>query len=341
MPERPISHDDTAAAPRWPSREALDRLLDRVRAAIRLRHYSRRTESAYVGWVERYLSFHRLANPVLLGEQAVTSFLSSLATAGRVSASTQNQAYAALQFLYRDVLGSPLGELDGVAGAKRSERLPVVLTRDEVRTLFGHLEPLPRLQGRLLYGAGLRLLECLRLRVKDVDLLYHQIVVRAGKGQKDRVTMLPQAIRPSLTAHLAKVRLLHERDLESGGGRVELPDALVRKAPYLATEWGWQWIFPAARRYVDEATGGLCRAHQHESVLQRAMRHAAVRAGFSKRVTCHTLRHSFATHLLEDGYDIRTVQELLGHSDVRTTMVYTHVLNRGGRGVRSPLDRGL
>ena len=337
--ERPPSDGPPFAAPSWPRRDGLDRLVDRTRAAIRLRHYSRRTEEAYVAWLERFVAFHRFRDPAALGEREVASFLSALATAGQVSASTQNQALAALTFVFRDVLGQPFGATEGVARAKAPDRLPVVLTRPEVRALLAALQPTPRLAATLLYGSGLRLLECLTLRVKDIDHDYGQIVVRAGKGQKDRVTMLPRTVRPQLDAQLARARRLHDHDVAAGGGRVELPDALVRKAPGLALEWGWQWVFPAARRHQDALTGEIRRGHLHESVLQRAVREAAAPAGIAKRVTCHTLRHSFATHLLEDGYDIRTVQELLGHSDVRTTMIYTHVLNRGGYAVRSPLDR--
>ncbi len=266
------------------------------------------------------------------------AYLGHLAVERKVSASTQSQALAAIQFLYRDVLRRPIGFVTGVPRAKRRERLPVVLTRSEVRALVEQLRGTKRIMALLLYGAGLRLNECLSLRVKDVDFEMRQIVVRGGKGDKDRVTMLPASVEEGLRAHLDKVRTLHARDIAAGGGDVELPGALARKLPEAARDWGWQWIFPASTRYLDQATGTLRRHHLHETVLQRAVHDAGIRAILTKRATCHGLRHSFATHLLEDGYDIRTVQELLGHKDVSTTMIYTHVLNRGGRGVRSPAD---
>ncbi len=310
-----------------------------VRDELRRRHYSRRTEEAYVGWIRRYVIFHGRRHPAELDLTHLRSFLSTLATEGNVSASTQNQALAALVFLYRDILLLPIGDVEDVVRAKRPRRLPVVLTRDEVRRILAHLPEGPtRLMATLLYGAGLRLLECCTLRVKDVDMEVNQLVIRGGKGNKDRVTMLPAALAPRLAAHLEKVRLLHERDLRRGGGRVDLPDALDRKFRHAAHEWPWQYVFPATRVGTDPGTGEPRRHHLHESILQRAVRDAVKSAGITKRATCHTFRHSFATHLLEDGYDIRTVQELLGHRDVNTTMIYTHVLNRGGRGVRSPLD---
>ncbi len=266
------------------------------------------------------------------------SFLSDLAVRRRVSASTQNQASAALLFLYREVLRTPLESPGGVVRAKRPSRLPVVLTRAEVRAVLGQLDRQPHLVALLLYGAGLRLLEALSLRVKDVDLSRGELLVRDGKGGKDRVTMLPSTAAGPLARHLVWVRALHERDLAAGDGRVALPGALEHKCPAAGREWAWQWVFPASTRYRVPDTGERRRHHLHESAVQRAVRAAVLRAGIPKRATCHTLRHSFATHLLEDGYDIRTVQELLGHADVRTTMIYTHVLNRGGRGVRSPAD---
>jgi integron integrase len=314
------------------------RLLDRVREALRARHSSRRTEKSYVAWIRRYIVFHGKRHPEM-GAVEVTQFLSSLAVQGNVAASTQNQALSALLFLYRQVLQVEMPWLDNVVRAKRSERLPVVLRREEVRAVIRELQGPPRLMAVLLYGAGLRLLECARLRVKDVDFAANQLIVRAGKGDRDRVTMLPAAVKPDLVRHLEMVKRQHQADLRHGAGWVELPWALARKYPIAGHEWAWQWVFPATRIYVDRETGQRRRHHLHESVVQRAVKEAVRRAGISKRATCHTFRHSFATHLLEDNYDIRTVQELLGHRDVSTTMIYTHVLNRGPAGVRSPADR--
>jgi integron integrase len=313
-------------------------LLEAVRFELRSRHYSRRTEQAYVGWVRRYIRHHGGRHPRELGEGEVRGYLAHLAMDRKVSASTQMQALAALQFLYRGVLRRPMGFVSGVPRAKRSARLPNVLSRAEVKRLLAELRGTKRLMGLLLYGAGLRLNECLALRVKDVDFEMRQLVVRSGKGDKDRVTMLPAAAETLMREQLARVQRVHARDVAAGGGEVELPGALARKLPQAARELGWQWVFPAATRHRDPATGRWRRHHAHESVLQRAIREAASRALLSKRASCHTLRHSFATHLLEDGYDIRTVQELLGHEEVSTTMKYTHVLNRGARGVRSPAD---
>ena len=314
------------------------RLLDAVRQEIRLRHYSRQTERAYVGWIRRYILFHGKRHPAEMGAEEVTRFLSSLAVEGKVSASTQNQALAALLFLYSQVLRIDLPWLADLVRADRPQRLPVVLSREEVRAVLVALRGTPRLMGVLLYGAGLRLLECCRLRVKDVDFASNQIIVRSGKGGRDRVALLPAAVVPALRRHLVWVRSLHDRDLRSGAGWVELPHALLRKYPNAGRELAWQWVFPATRMYQEPETGQRRRHHLHETVVQRAVRCAVREAGLTKRATCHTFRHSFATHLFEDGYDIRTVQELLGHRDVRTTMIYTHVLNRGPAGVRSPLD---
>ena len=315
------------------------RLLDRMREALRLRRYSRRTEEAYIAWARRYILFHGKRHPAALGAPEVTGFLTSLAVEGRVAASTQNQALSALLFLYRNVLEIDLPWLDGIVRARRPQRLPVVLTRDEVRAVLQQLEGVPRLMACLLYGAGLRVLECCRLRIQDVDLATNQVLVRGGKGDKDRMTMLPAMAKADLVRHLAVVRTQHQEDLAAGAGWVELPMALARKYPHAGREWVWQWVFPATRPYSDRDTGQRRRHHLHESVLQRAVKQAVWRAGVPKRASPHTLRHSFATHLLEDGHDIRTVQELLGHRDVNTTMIYTHVLNRGPGGVRSPADR--
>ena len=330
---------------RWIAREAgppapqQPRLLDRVRAALRARHYSRRTEKAYVHWIKRYIFFHGKRHPAEMGAAEVTAFLTALAVRDRVAASTQNQALNALLFLYREILGVELPWLDGLVRAKRPQHLPTVLTREEVRTVLEQLDRAPRLMALLLYGAGLRLLECCRLRIKDVDFATNQITIRDGKGSKDRVTMLPRAVKIDLARHVERARALHQRDLAAGAGWVELPWALGRKYPNAGREWAWQWVFPATRLYVDPSTGQRRRHHLHESVVQRAVREAVLKAGLAKKATCHTLRHSFATHLLEDGHDIRTVQELLGHQNVSTTMMYTHVLNRGPAAVRSPADR--
>jgi len=314
------------------------KLLDQVSRAIRARHFSWRTERAYVGWIKRFILFHGKRHPAGLGEAEVTAFLTHLATRDRVSSSTQNQALSAIIFLYRTVLGRNLEWMESVVRAKRAARLPIVLTRDEVRAILAEMRGTPWLMVSLMYGAGLRLLECARLRVKDVDFAQLEITVRNGKGGKDRRSMLPVSLRGSLAAHLERVRILHTRDLRRRLGGVALPDGIERKYPQAALEWGWQWAFPATRLYRDGATGAWRRHHLHETVVQRAMKEAVRRTGIAKPASCHTLRHSFATHLLEAGYDIRTIQELLGHSDVSTTMIYTHVLNRGGQGVRSPLD---
>lgn len=312
---------------------------DRARAAMRLRHVSPRTEKAYLHWMRRYWEFNDRRNPRDLGAPDVTAFLSHLATQEHVAASTQNQALAAILFLYRHVLEIDLPWLDGLVRAKRPQRLPVVMTPDETQAVLGAMDGTPKLIAMLLYGAGLRLLEGCTLRVKDIDFGRRQITVRQGKGDKDRVTVLPSVIVEDLREHLDRVGVQHKRDLETGAGWVDLPSALHRKLPTAGREWAWQWAFPATRRYQHVETGQLRRHHLHETVVQGAVRRAVRSAGLSKRVTCHTFRHSFATHLLEAGYDIRTIQELLGHSDVSTTMIYTHVLNRGPAGVESPADR--
>jgi integron integrase len=312
------------------------KLLDQVRDVIRRKHFSIRTEQAYVDWIRRFILFHHKRHPREMAEAEVTEFLTYLAREGRVAASTQNQALSALLFLYKQVLKQEIGWLEGVERAKTPARLPVVLTRDEV--IFAHLQGTHRLMAGLLYGSGLRLMECVRLRVKDVDLGYLRITVRDGKGAKDRITMLPVNVAKSLERHLQKVKAQHEEDLEGGLGNVYLPNAIERKWPGAAGEWAWQYVFPSSRLSVDPRRGKRQRHHMDESVLQSAMKTAVRAAGISKPATCHTLRHSFATHLLENGYDIRTVQELLGHKDVSTTMIYTHVLNKPGIGVKSPLD---
>lgn len=289
-------------------------------------------------WIRRFVHYHGTRHPRELGASEVATFLSMLAQERHVSASTQNQALSALLFLYREVLGEPLVWVEGVVRARVPQRLPVVLTRDEVRAVLARLRPRDRLIATLLYGAGLRLLESLTLRVKDIDFGLKQIIVRGGKGGKDRHVPFPVSAKEELLHHLESTRALHQRDLAAGAGEVVLPDALAEKYPSAGKEWCWQYVFPATRQYVERGSRKLRRHHLHESVVQQAVRSAAARAGIPKRVSCHTFRHSFATHLLEDGYDIRTIQELLGHKDVSTTMIYTHVLNRGGRGVRSPAD---
>ena len=313
------------------------KLLDRVHAALRTRHYSRRTEEAYVAWIKRFIFFHQKRHPSSMGADEVNAFLTWLATEQKVSASTQNQALGALLFLYRYVLDDPLPWINDVVRASRPVRLPVVLTPEEVRRVLARLTGPSHLVSLLLYGGGLRLLEGLMLRVKDVDFERGQIHVRDPKGRRDRHTMLPEMAVPLLRHQLELVREIHNEDLSEGFGAVWLPDAIERKIPTAARTWSWQWIFPATSRWKDP-NGVQRRHHLHESVLQRAVKRAAIEAGLDKRVTCHTFRHSFATHLLERGHDIRIVQELLGHRDVTTTMIYTHVLRYGARGVRSPLD---
>jgi integron integrase len=317
------------------------KLLDAVRGVVRRKHFSLRTEQAYLGWIRRFILFHNKRHPRDMGEEEMTEFLTHLAGEGNVAASTQNQALSALLFLYKEVLKQDIGWLENVERVKRPARLPVVLTRDEVHKVFAHLLGTPRLMVGLLYGSGLRLMECVRLRVKDVDFGYARILVRDGKGGRDRVTMLPVNLATPLQRHLKIVRAQHEQDLAEGLGEVSLPDALARKYPGAAREWAWQYVFPSNRLSRDprEAEGGQRRRHHiDESGLQIAVKKAVRAAGVHKPASCHTFRHCFATHLLENGYDIRTVQELLGHKDVSTTMIYTHVLNKPGLGVKSPLD---
>ncbi len=314
------------------------KLLDQVRDRIRRKHFSLRTEEAYVHWIRRFIFFHDKRHPRELGAAEVEKFLTHLAVAGRVSASTQNQAKSALLFLYKEVLNQALPWLDNIESAQRPKRLPVVLTTDEVEALLARVHGTVGLMLRLIYGTGMRIMECVRLRVKDVDFARGEIIIREGKGAKDRVTMLPASLAAPLQQHLARVRTLHKSDLKAGFGDVYLPHALARKYPNAGREWCWQYVFPSSKLSDDPRSGITRRWHAHENTIQRAMRQGLRDAGIPKPATPHTLRHSFATHLLQSGYDIRTVQELLGHKDVSTTMIYTHVLNRGGRAVVSPLD---
>jgi integron integrase len=313
-------------------------LLDQVRDALRVRHYAIRTEQAYLDWITRFILFHQKRHPREMGAPEIEAFLSHLALKRNVAASTQNQARSALLFLYRHVLHRKSLALDNVVQASKPQRLPTVLTRQEAQQVIGQLTGLHQLMAKLLYGSGLRLLECLRLRVKDIDFAKRQIIVRQGKGDKDRVTLLPASLIQPLQVHLAAVKLRHADDLAKGYGAVYLPYALAEKYPNAPTEWGWQYVFPADQLSLDPRSGQTRRHHYLESTLQKAVRQAVLRTGIPKPVSCHTFRHCFATHLLESGYDIRTVQELLGHKDVATTMIYTHVLNHGPLAVRSPLD---
>jgi integron integrase len=314
------------------------KLLDQVRETIRRKHYSIRTEAAYVDWIKRYIFFHNKTHPAEMGAKEIEQFLNHLAVQKHVAASTQNQALSALIFLYREVLKKDFEWMDNLERAKKPVRLPVVLTEDELRHVLAHLDGRNWLMASLLYGSGLRLMECVRLRVKDVDFQYRQITVRDGKGQKDRVTMLSESSSAVLKHHLERVRLMHKKDLADGYGQTYLPYALERKYKNASREWAWQYVFPATKISRDPRSREMRRHHVDEKSLQRAVKGAVRAARIDKAATCHTFRHSFATHLLKNGYDIRTVQELLGHKDVSTTMIYTHVLNRGGKGVRSPLD---
>ena len=340
-PFRPASKDETLshATDRTDDTTSEPRLLDRLRAAIRLRHYSIRTEDVYVQWVRRFILFHDKRHPLELGPSEVAAFLTHLAVDRSVAPSTQNQAKAALLFLYREVLGLTLPWLDEVIAAKDTRRLPVVLTPSEVRALLNELSGVTGLIAALLYGTGMRLLEGLRLRIKDMDFERREILVRDGKGGKDRVTVLPENLVLPLRAQVARARTRHDCDLADGLGKVWLPDALAVKFPSAARASGWQWVFPAATVSMDPRSGVQRRHHLNEATVQKGVAVAARRARIDKPCTPHVLRHSFATHMLQAGYDIRTVQELLGHREVSTTMIYTHVLNRGGRGVRSPLDQ--
>ena len=317
------------------------RLLDQVRHAIRLRHYSFATEKAYVHWIKRFILANNKRHPRDMGAPEVQSFLTALAVQGNVSPSTQNQALSAILFLYRRVLEIELEWMDGIVRAKRERRIPVVFTQQEARSVIAHLNDKYWLMGSLMYGAGLRVLECLRLRVKDLDSNYRQITVHDGKGQKSRRTVLPDSISDRLDEHLVRVQVIHKSDVDAGIRGVSLPHALARKYPQAGNEWGWQYLFPSSKRSKSPYTGEVKRHHADQKGVQRAVKAAIKQVGIKKHASCHTFRHSFATHLLETGYDIRTVQELLGHSNVKTTMIYTHVLNRGGRAVRSPMDLGL
>lgn len=315
-------------------------LLEQLRAEIRVRHYSLRTEEIYIHWVRRYILFHDKRHPAEMGEPEISAFLTDLAVNRKVAASTQNQALSAILFLYQKTLNQKLEWLDDVVRAKRPRHLPVILTRQEVTRLLDDIHGINGLVARLLYGTGMRKMECLRLRVQDIDFQYRQITVRSGKGDKDRVTVLPDSLLTPLQKQLVKTRQIHNNDLDEGHGEVALPYALERKYPGAGRQWRWQYVFPSTRRSVDPYSGMIRRHHWFDTNVSRAIKEAVRKLGIAKRVSVHTLRHSFATHLLEDGYDIRTVQELLGHKDVKTTQIYTHVLNRGGRGVRSPLDAG-
>lgn len=307
--------------------------------ALETRHYSPRTIQAYTAWLKRFAECHRGRSPRSLGEKEINAFLTKLAVAEKVSASTQNQALAALLFFFRHVINNPVCKIGEVIRAKKAKRLPVVLSREEIRAIFSNLCDEKLLAAKLMYGTGMRLMECLCLRVQDIDLSRNEIIIRGGKGAKDRVTMFPESLKKQLQEHLSIVKRIHENDLSEGCGRVHIPNNLEQKYPNATAEWPWQWIFPQERRWLDPITGKQGRHHMDESLLQRAVHDAVLKSGLTKRASCHTFRHSFATHLIEDGYDIRTVQELLGHSDVKTTMIYTHVLNRGPSGVRSPIDR--
>ena len=316
------------------------RLLERYRDRMRAEHYSPNTARAYASWVERYIRFNGGRHPEALGGEQINAFLTHLAVNEKVSASTQNQALAALLYLYRRVIGRDPGQLEGVIRARRPQRLPIVLTREEVHAVLREMHGDTRLMASLMYGSGLRVTECIQLRIQDVDVKNATITVRGGKGDKDRVSMLPQTLLSRIRSQIDRARIIHQDDLTAGFGRIVLPEAIARKYPNAPCDWRWQWLFPQRHRWRNETSGEEGRHHVDVTIVQRAVKHAVTRAGLSKRAGCHTFRHSFATHLLEAGYDIRTIQELLGHRDVRTTMIYTHVLNRGPAGVRSPLDAG-
>jgi integron integrase len=321
-----------------PTTDNKPKLLTQLSQAIRTRHYSRSTETTYVYWIKKFIFFHNVRHPKDMAEPEINAFLTHLAVKEHVSSSTQNQALCAIIFLYKYVLGHKIGDLGEVIRARKPVRLPVVMTRAEVKAVLENLKDDKWIIAYLMYGSGLRLMECLRLRVQDVDFNQNQITVRDGKGDKDRVTMFPESVKKPLAEHLNKVKKIHESDIEKGLGRVLLPDALTRKYPNASKEWRWQWVFPQNTLWHNIKTGERGRHHIHETLIQKLVKDAVAKAGLVKRATCHTFRHSFATHLLEDGYDIRTVQELLGHKDLNTTMIYTHVLNKGPSAVRSPAD---
>lgn len=315
------------------------KLLDQVRQSLRTKHYSYRTEKSYVGWIRQFILFHGKRHPKDMGEEEINKFLTHLAVKRNVSASTQNQALCAIVFLYKHVLKKELGDFGDLVWAKKPKSLPVVLTRKEVKYILSQLHGKSYLIGNLLYGSGLRLIEVLRLRVQNIDFAYNQITVIEGKGAKSRITMLPEKIKTPLKLYLQKIKKIHEKDLKNGYGSVEMPYALNKKYPNADKEWKWQYVFPSSRISTDPRTGIRRRHHLDESVFRKALKKSKNIININKRISSHTFRHSFATHLLEEGYDIRTVQELLGHKDVKTTMIYTHVLNRGGKGVVSPADR--
>lgn len=314
------------------------KLLDQVRQIIRVKHYSMRTEESYTTWIKRFIFFHNKRHPIKMGEKEIGQYITYLAKERKVSASTQNQALCAIVFLYKNVLKKDLGNINSIFWSKRPKKIPVVFTKEEVIEVLSNLKGTHWLIGMLLYGSGLRLSESLELRVKDIDFGYNQVMIRDSKGEKDRVTMLPQKIVEPLKEHLGKVKEIHREDLNNGYGSVYLPYAIERKYTNAKYEWGWQYVFPATRISTDPRSGIQRRHHLYDTVIQKAVKQAIINAGITKQASCHTFRHSFATHLLESGYDIRTIQELLGHKNVETTMIYTHILNQGGKGVRSPAD---
>jgi integron integrase len=321
-----------------PTTDKKPKLLTQLSQAMRSRHYSRKTEATYIHWVKRFIFFHHVRHPQEMAEPEINAFLTNLAVKEHVSSSTQNQALCAIIFLYKYVLDRKIGDLGEVIRARQSRHVPVVMTKDEVKAVVSHLLGDKKLMVSLMYGAGLRLMECLRLRVQDIDFSRNEITVRDGKGAKDRISMLPESLKEPLRQHLVKTKSVHESDIKDGWGYVLMPYALDRKYPNAPRDWRWQWVFPQEKRWKNTKTGEQGRHHVHETLLQKAVKEAVIKAGIPKHIGCHTFRHSFATHLLENGYDIRTIQELLGHKDVSTTMIYTHVLSKGGHGVKSPFD---